>query len=140
MANTFKISYIQCTGSGKADNWTETQTTGSFAPKSLKVNKETIASSTSGRLANGAMYVKYIKSDMRKLEIELPPYPLGDNVYGSVVNNMVGHVCKITYKDPYTGSDRTSKFYVSNAAGEYYSGVISGGIVQGVSFNAIEME
>lgn len=135
-----QLKITPCSGSGLAGGWTAGQVTYTFYPKALKIEAESVASNATGRTSTGDMYVSYLKSNLRKLSVTLPPYPITDDTYKNILHGVVGRVSVVEYYDIYTHASRKTKMYCSSADGEYYSGVNCGGIIQGAAFNLIEMD
>ena len=44
-----------------------------FTPKSLAINFESLATADSGRTDSGKMMIDWVYTNLRKLEIEMPP-------------------------------------------------------------------
>lgn len=108
-------------------------------PKSLKVTIDSLADENSGRTRDGVMHINYIYNKIRKLEIELPPFKADDRSYMEVLSLVQGHEYTIQYYDPIDRDEVVRRFYTSNSSADVYSGVLYGGVWQGVKFNAIEV-
>ena len=109
-----------------------------FKAKSIQVSYESLASDDSGRTEDGTMHINWVYRKLRKVEIELPP--TSDRTQLALLLSLVqGKEYYITYWDPLTNAERTSHVYTSNSQTDMYSGVLYGGMWQGVKFNAIEL-
>lgn len=108
-----------------------------WSPKSLKVTYDSLATANSGRSDNGTMNITWVRQNIRKLEIEMPPMKMSD--LASLLGAVSGQKYNITFHDPRTNTEVTVQVYTSNTNGECYSGVLYGGLYQGVQFSAIEV-
>lgn len=108
-----------------------------WAPKSLKITYDSLATANSGRSDNGTMNITWVRQNIRKLEIEMPPMKMSD--LASLLGAVSGQKYNITFHDPRTNTEVTVQVYTSNTNGECYSGVLYGGLYQGVQFSAIEV-
>ena len=108
-----------------------------YKPKSLKFTYDSLATSKSGRSDDGTMHITWVRQNIRKIEVTMPP------MKASAVDNLLsavsGKTYNMTFYDPRTASEVTVKMYTSNATGECYSGVLYGGMYEGVTFSAIEV-
>lgn len=109
----------------------------SYAAKSMKYDWESLATEDSGRTLDGTMHIYWVKPNIRKLEIVMPPCT-EDTIY-SIINAVQGKQYNITYYDPAYKSTRTIYVYTSNASADMYNGVVMNGLWQDFSFNAIEV-
>lgn len=108
-----------------------------YKPKSLKVIYESLATSKSGRSDNGTMNITWVRQNIRRVEIEMPPMTLAS--VSALLTAVSGQKYNITIHDPRTNSEKTFQVYTSTSQGDCYSGVLHNGLYQGVSFNAIEV-
>ena len=108
-----------------------------FKAKKIKVDYESLASEDSGRTDDGVMHVYWVKRKIRKLNIEMPP--MTANQVAELLPLVQGMEYNITYFDPFINGEKTIHCYTSNSSADCYSGVIKGGLYQGVSFNSIEI-
>ena len=108
-----------------------------YKPKSLKITYDSLATSNSGRSDNGTMVINWVRLNIRKIEIEMPP--MKPAAVASLLDAVSGKKYNMTFHDPRTNSEVTVEMYTSNTNGECYSGVLYGGLYQGVQFSAIEV-
>jgi len=108
-----------------------------YSPKSLKVTYDSLATSKSGRADDGTMNITWVRQNIRKLEITMPPMEMSD--LAALLNAVSGKKYNMTFHDPRTNAEVTVQMYTSNAQGECYSGVLYGGLYEGVQFSAIEV-
>lgn len=108
-----------------------------YSPKSLKVTYDSLATSKSGRSDNGTMNITWVRQNIRKLEIAMPPMEMAD--LAALLNAVSGKKYNMTFHDPRTNAEVTVQMYTSNTQGECYSGVLYGGLYEGVQFSAIEV-
>lgn len=107
-----------------------------YKAKSLSVDNESLATEDSGRTDDGVIHINWVKSCLRKIKIEMPPSTA--DLVSQLLYQVQGKIYEITYFDPLTNQERTSKCYTSNSSADCYSGVLYNGLYQGISFNAIE--
>lgn len=86
---------------------------GPYYPKALKPLCESVATPTSGRDLKGVMHVSFLKDNLRRLEIELPPYNVSDSNYNGIIAKVQGKVYFIKYYDPYALAEREICVYTS---------------------------
>lgn len=108
-----------------------------YSPKSLTVTYDSLATSKSGRSDDGTMNITWVRQNIRKLEITMPP--MKPAALKTLLADISGKKYNMTFHDPLTNSEKTLLMYTSNTKGECYSGVLYGGLYQGVSFSAIEV-
>lgn len=108
-----------------------------YNAKNIKQTNESLASANSGRTDDGIMHIDWVRRNIRKWEIELPPCT-SDELY-SVFSKVQGRQYAITIFDITTNSFNTVIVYTSNSNGDCYNGVVSNGIFQGAAFSAIEV-
>lgn len=108
-----------------------------FKPKNIKVTYDSLATANSGRSDNGTMVINWVRKNIRKVEVEMPP------IKAAAVHRLLirvsGKKYDMTFYDPRTGEEVTVQMYTSNSNGECYSGVLYDGLYQGVQFSAIEV-
>lgn len=108
-----------------------------YSPKELKITYDSLATSNSGRSNNGTMNITWVRRNIRKLEIQMAPMTAAD--LAALLAAVSGQKYNMTFYDIRTGAEVTVQMYTSNAQGECYSGVLHGGLYQGVQFSAIEV-
>lgn len=108
-----------------------------YKPKSLKVTYDSLATSKSGRSDDGTMNITWVRTNIRKVEVVMPPMKMA--ALSALLTAVSGKKYNMTFHDPRTNAEVTVQMYTSNADGECYSGVLYGGLYQGVEFHAIEV-
>ena len=108
-----------------------------YSPKSLKVTYDSLATSKSGRADDGTMKITWVRTNIRKVEVTMPPMQMA--ALSALLTAVSGKKYNMTFHDPRTNSEVTVEMYTSNAQGECYSGVLYNGLYQGVQFSAIEV-
>ena len=108
-----------------------------YKPKSLKVTYDSLATSKSGRSDDGTMHITWVRTNIRKIEIEMPPMTMSD--LSTLLTAVSGQTYNITIHDPKSNAEAQVGVYTSNSQGECYSGVLHNGLYQGVQFSAIEV-
>lgn len=108
-----------------------------FAVKSIRQQWDSLAKENSGRSDDGIMHIYWVRTQITKLSIELPP--CSPSQANSILSKVQGKEYYITYYDLLTNAERTCKVYTSNSQADCYSGVILNGLWHGVSFSAIEV-
>lgn len=108
-----------------------------FHAKSIKYSWESLASEDSGRTLDGVMHIYWVRRNIRKLEIVMPPCQY--HIIQNLVNLTQGKEYYITYYDPEINKERTLRVYTSNSHSDTYSGVVRNGLYQGFEFHAIEL-
>lgn len=108
-----------------------------YKPKSLKVTYDSLATSKSGRSDDGTMVITWVRQNIRKVEVVMPPMKMAQ--VSALLTAVSGKKYNMTFHDPRTNAEVTVQMYTSNASGECYSGVLYGGMYQGVEFHAIEV-
>ena len=108
-----------------------------YKPKSLKITYDSLAKANSGRSDDGTMVINWVRKNIRKIEIEMPPMKPAALHY--LLIRVSGKKYDMTFYDPRTAEEVTVQMYTSNSNGECYSGVLYGGLYQGVQFSAIEV-
>lgn len=108
-----------------------------YSPKSLKVTYDSLATAKSGRADDGTMKITWVRRNIRKVEITMPPMKMG--ALSTLLTDISGKKYNMTFHDPRTNEEVTVEMYTSNAQGECYSGVLYNGLYQGVQFSAIEV-
>lgn len=98
---------------------------------------DSLATEDSGRSVDGYNHITFILTRVRKLEIQLIPCSFA--YYSAIMNKVLGRKYYVTFIDPVTNSEKTCYVYTSNGKGSLYSGVVRNGLIQGASFNAIEI-
>ena len=108
-----------------------------YSPKSLKITYDSLATANSGRSDNGTMVINWVRTNIRKLEIEMPPMKMSD--LKTLLNAVSGKKYDMTFHDIRTNAEVTVQMYTSNSQAQCYSGVLLGGLYHGVQFSAIEV-
>ena len=108
-----------------------------YSPKSLKITYDSLATANSGRSDNGTMVINWVRTNIRKVEIEMPPMKLSE--LSGLLSAVSGKKYNMTFRDIRTNSEVTVEMYTSNTQGDCYSGVLHGGLYHGVQFSAIEV-
>lgn len=108
-----------------------------YKPKSLKVTYDSLATSKSGRSDDGTMVITWVRQNIRKVEVVMPPMKMAQ--LSALLTAVSGKKYNMTFHDPRTNAEVTVQMYTSNATGECYSGVLYNGLYQGVEFHAIEV-
>lgn len=108
-----------------------------YKPKSLKVTYDSLATAKSGRADDGTMKITWVRQNIRKVEVTMPPMKMAD--LKTLLTAVSGKKYDMTFHDPRTNAEVTVNMYTSNASGECYSGVLYGGLYEGVQFSAIEV-
>lgn len=108
-----------------------------FSAKNIKPSFDSLASDDSGRTDDGVMHIFWIKQNLRKWEIELPP--CDSETCAQLLQLVQGKDYQITIFDILTNSTITTHVYTSSSTGDCYSGVLYGGLYKGVTFNAMEI-
>ena len=108
-----------------------------FAPKSMKITYDSLATSKSGRADDGTMKISWVRKNIRKIEIVMPP--MKATQVDNLLKRVSGKTYDMTFWDPRTGAEDTATMYTSNATADCYSGVVLNGLYQGVEFHAIEV-
>lgn len=110
-----------------------------FSPASLRQGITSGVAPNSGRTMDGENKIKWLFRAVTKLEIQLPPYSLDDEIYMAIVSMVQGQEYSLKYWDTMANDWVTDDFYTADTATDWYSGVIYNGLIQGCSFNAIGM-
>lgn len=111
-----------------------------YVPQTMSVIHDSLASADSGRTDDGIMHITFIRENLTKLDITMPPADAG--TYTTLISSIQGKAnISVTFYDPLTSSvERTITCYCSSNKADWYSGVItSNGILTGLSFSLIEM-
>ena len=108
-----------------------------YKPKSLKVTYDSLATAKSGRSDDGTMHITWVRKNIRKIEIEMPPMKMSN--LSTLLTAVSGQTYNITIHDPKSNAEAQISVYTSNTQGECYSGVLHNGLYQGVQFSAIEV-
>lgn len=108
-----------------------------YKPKNMKFTYDSLATAKSGRSDDGTMVISWVRRNIRKLEITMPP--MKASALDDLLTAVSGKKYNMTFYDPRTASEVTVEMYTSTASGECYSGVLYGGLYEGVSFSAIEV-
>lgn len=108
-----------------------------YSPKSLKVEYDSLATAKSGRADDGTMNITWVRQNIRKVEIVMPPMKMA--AMSTLLSAVSGKKYNMTFHDPRTNAEETVQMYTSNAHGQCYSGVLYNGLYEGVEFHAIEV-
>lgn len=108
-----------------------------WSPKSLKFTYDSLATSNSGRSDDGTMHITWVRQNIRKLEIEMPPMKASD--LDDLLTAVSGKTYTMIFYDPKTATEVSVQMYTSTTQGSCYSGVLHNGLYEGVQFSAIEV-
>ena len=108
-----------------------------YSPKGLKVTYDSLATAKSGRADDGTMKITWVRTNIRKVEVTMPPMQMA--ALSALLTAVSGKKYNMTFHDPRTNAEVTVEMYTSNTEGECYSGVLLGGLYHGVKFSAIEV-
>lgn len=108
-----------------------------YSPKSMNFTYDSLATSKSGRADDGTMKITWVRRNITKIEIVMPP--MKPSALKTLLADISGKKYNMTFHDPLTNTVVEKEMYTSNTKGECYSGVLHGGLYQGVSFSAIEV-
>ena len=109
-----------------------------YKAKAIKTGYESLAAEDSGRNADGSMHISWLYSNIRKIEIELPPCTASE--ISALINAVQGKIYSLTYYDLVEQGEKTITVYTSSFGADMYSGIVRNGLWTGASFHAIEME
>ena len=113
------------------NTWTE------YCAKAIAPSFESLSSEDSGRSDDGVMHITWVKSKLRKWEIQMPP--LTSDEASAIINAVQGKNYSIRIFDLSTNTDIEIPVYTSNSKADCYSGVIRNGLYEGFAFSAIEV-
>ena len=108
-----------------------------YSPKSLSITYDSLATSNSGRSDNGTMNITWVRQNIRKVEVTMPP--MKPAALAALLGAVSGKKYNMTFHDVRTNAEVTVQMYTSNSKGECYNGVLYGGLYEGVTFSAIEV-
>ena len=108
-----------------------------FLAKNISYKYDSLATEDSGRTDDGVMHISWIRSNMRKYEIEMPPCTAAQA--SAILSAVQGKIYTLTVFDLKSNSEISLTVYTSNSDGDCYSGVLYNGFYQGIRFSAIEM-
>lgn len=108
-----------------------------YSPKSLKIEYDSLATAKSGRADDGTMNISWVRTNIRKVEVVMPPMKMA--AMATLLNAVSGKKYNMTFHDIRTNTEVTVQMYTSNSHGECYSGVLYNGLYEGVEFHAIEV-
>lgn len=110
-----------------------------IAAQKIVPQYDSLASEDSGRTDDGVMHIDWIKTNLRKYEITLPPSP--PEVVSSVFSAVQGKTYTLTVFDVQANAEVTVHCYTSNSKADCYSGVLLAGrgVWQNATFSAIEI-
>ena len=108
-----------------------------FKAKTFKISWESLAADDSGRTLDGVMHIYWVRRNVRKIEITMPPCEY--YTIQTLVNLVQGKEYNLTYWDPVSNGSKTIRVYTSNSQTDMYSGVIHNGLYNGFEFHAIEL-
>lgn len=108
-----------------------------YSPKSMSFTYDSLATSKSGRADDGTMKITWVRRNITKIEIVMPP--MKPSALKTLLADISGKKYNMTFHDPLTNTVVEKEMYTSNTKGACYSGVLHGGLYQGVSFSAIEV-
>ena len=99
--------------------------TSEYLAKTITPSFDSLASDDSGRTDDGVMHITWVKSKLRKWEIEMPPCSSADY---AILNAVQGKTYDMTIWDISTNSEQLVHCYTSSAKGSCYSGIIHNGL------------
>lgn len=108
-----------------------------FTAKSIATKYDSLATENSGRTDDGVMHIYWIRNNLRKYEIEMPPCTAAEA--SAILSAVQGQLYQLTIFDVKSNSEVTVNVYTSNSEGDCYSGVLYNGFYQGIKFSAIEV-
>ena len=108
-----------------------------FLAKAISSKYDSLATEDSGRTDDGVMHIYWIRNNLRKWEIEMPPCTASQA--SAILSAVQGQIYSLTIFDMKSNSEVTLTVYTSNSDGDCYSGVLYNGFYQGIRFSAIEM-
>ena len=107
-----------------------------FVAKDIHEDWESLASEDSGRTLDGVMHIYWVKPNLKKFEIVMPP--CSAETIRRIIELVQGKEYYLSIFDPSEG-DKTYHVYTSNAKADMYSGVIRDGLYENFEFHAIEI-
>ena len=108
-----------------------------FTAKNIKQNNDSLATENSGRTDDGVMHITWVRSNLRKWEIEMPPCTASEA--SEILSAVQGKLYRLNIWDIKAGQWVNVQCYTSNSSADCYSGVLYNGLYQGITFNAIEV-
>ena len=108
-----------------------------FLAKNINPKYDSLATENSGRTDDGIMHITWVRPNLRKYEIEMPPCNASEA--SAILSRVQGKVYNLTVFDVKSNAEVTIQCYTSNSQADCYSGVLYNGLWQGLTFNAIEM-
>lgn len=108
-----------------------------FLAKNIKPNYDSLATENSGRTDDGIMHITWVRSNLRKYEIEMPPCTALEA--SAILSAVQGKIYDLTIFDVKSNREITLQCYTSNSQADCYSGVLYNGLWQGITFSAIEV-
>lgn len=109
-----------------------------YIAKELNTSYESLASDDSGRTLDGVMHIYWVRRRVRKISIEMPP-TADKAMIAALLASVQGQEYQLTYWDALENAEKTINVYTSNSKSDFYSGILYNGVLQGVTFNAIEL-
>lgn len=108
-----------------------------FAAQALQVNYESRLAANSGETDDGTSHIYFNAKSKRVVNITLPP---SDTLtVASLLAMIQGNIYNLTFFDVRKNAEVTIECYTPSTAASLYSGILLGGLWQGVSFNANEV-
>lgn len=108
-----------------------------YKPKSLSITYDSLATAKSGRADDGTMNISWVRKNIRKVEVVMPPMKPAQ--LKTLLAAVSGQIYNMTFHDIRTNAEVTVQMYTSNSKADCYSGVLYGGLYEGVQFSAIEV-
>ena len=108
-----------------------------FLAKAIAPKYDSLASENSGRTDDGIMHIYWIRNNLRKYEIEMPPCTASEA--SAILSAVQGQLYTLTVFDVKSNSEVNVSVYTSNSEGDCYSGVLYNGLWRGIKFSAIEV-
>lgn len=108
-----------------------------FPAQAMKYSWESLASDDSGRTLDGVMHIYWVKRNLKKIEITLPPCQ--EEIIYDLIPIIQGKEYYLQYYAPDEKSIKTIHCYTSSVGADMYSGVVMNGLWQNFTFSAIEL-
>lgn len=108
-----------------------------FRAQEIKIDYNSLTSEDSGKTDDGTMHLFFIYNRQREISITLPPS--GATEIAKVFSKIQGKIYNLTYYDVLENKEKTIQCYTLNSGANMYSGVILGGLWNGVSFKATQI-
>ncbi len=104
--------------------------------KDTQIDKESLASSDSGRTEAGFMQIDWLRTEITKVYFTYETMTTDELSY--MLSLVQGKEFTLTYYDPIDKAVRTIECYTSTSSMKLYNAVLYNGMWHSVTFNAIE--